>query len=181
MTLEQQLEGVLFYKAAPVKKPELMRLLDVSDESLTAALQRLAEHLKQGGTRLLETTNEVQLVTAQELDELIDGMRKDELKRDIGKAGAETLAIILYRGPIGRAEIDRIRGVNSAFILRNLLVRGLIERDQAGRSYTFQTTPALLAHLGVTQVTDLPDYEQVLNQLEAFEAEQEAAETEQTS
>jgi len=169
MTLEQQLEGVLFYKAAPVKKSTLLKLFSVEEGELDAACLSLKARLTSGATRLLETDSELQLVTAPELDELIEGMRKDDLKRDIGKAGAETLAIILYRGPIARAEIDRIRGVNSAFIIRNLLIRGLIERHSEGRGHTFAVTPALLAHMGVTEVVNLPDYETVLNQLEAFE------------
>ena len=176
MPLDVQLEGVLFYKATPMKRTQLCKLFSIDDEALSAALNALQDRLKTGATRIILTDQEVQLVTAPALDELIESIRKDELKRDIGKAGAETLAIILYRGPISRAEIDRIRGVNSGFILRNLLVRGLIERDQDGRSYTFSTTPALMAHLGITNKTELPNYGTVLDQLEAFEAEQVAAE-----
>jgi len=132
--------------------------------------------LNGGAVQLSMTETEVQLVTAPELDELIEGVRKDELKRDIGKAGAETLAIVLYKGPISRVEIDRIRGVNSAFILRNLMIRGLVERGTEGKSHTFSLTPTLLAHLGVTHKTELSNYATVLDQLEKFEQEQ--AETE---
>jgi segregation and condensation protein B len=111
----------------------------------------------------------VELVTAPELDALIESLRRDEMKRDIGKAGAETLAIILYKGPITRAEIDRIRGVNSAFIVRNLLVRGLIAREQAGKGNVFSVTPTLLAHLGITSKAELPEYAKILDTLENFE------------
>lgn len=172
MTLEQKLEGILFFKATPVKKTELQQLFAIKNDELSDAINALKIRLEKGGTRLLETESELQLVTASELDGLIESIRKDELKRDIGKAGAETLAIILYKGPISRADIDRIRGVNSAFILRNLLVRGLIERGAEGRSYSFSITPTLLAHLGITNKTELPDYESILNQLEAFETEE---------
>lgn len=169
--LELQLEGILFYKATPMKKAVLCKLFSVKEEELSTALKALQARLQSGATRLLETETEVQLVTAPELDTLIESIRKDEMKRDIGKAGAETLAIILYKGPVSRAEIDRIRGVNSSFILRNLLVRGLIERGAEGKSYTFSITPALLAHMGVSNKTELPDYSAVLDQLEVFEKE----------
>lgn len=174
-TLDVQLEGLLFYKATPQKKKTLCKLLNCSDAELQTHCQLLAERLTGGATRLLETDTELQLVTATELDEMIESLRKDDLKRDIGKAGAETLAIILYRGPISRVEIDRIRGVNSGFILRNLLIRGLVERTSEGRTHTFSVTPTLLTHLGITEKTALPDYSETLDQLDAFEAEAAAA------
>ena len=169
--LEIRLEGLLFYKGTPQKKLALLQVLGVEEDDLNAATEALNERLSSGATRLIETETELQLVVAPELDTLIETVRKDELKRDIGKAGAETLAIILYKGPITRPEIDRIRGVNSAFILRNLLVRGLIERTTAGKTYQFDITPALLAHLGITSKLELPDYSVILDQLEQFEAE----------
>ncbi len=173
MTLEQQIEGLLFYKAAPMKFSTLAKIFDVPKEEIITALEALQKRLSTGAIRVSLTDSEAQLVTAPKLDELIESVRRDELKRDIGKAGAETLAIVLYRGPISRAEIDRIRGVNSAFILRNLMVRGLIEKNTEGKFHTFSITPALLAHLGITNKTELPNYAEVLDQLEQFEKEQE--------
>jgi segregation and condensation protein B len=175
MELHQNIEGVLFYRSSPVKKSELMKFFECSPEELTTALNTLTERLTGGATRIIQTEKEVQLVTAPELDELIESIRKDEMKRDIGKAGAETLAIVLYKGPITRTEIDRIRGVNSSFILRNLLVRGLIERGTDQKSRSFEVTPALLAHLGIENKIELPNYATVLDQLEKFEAEQSTA------
>lgn len=172
MELAINIEGVLFYKGTPIKKTTLCKLFDVSEEVLQIALTELKERLLQGAMRLSETTSEVQMVTAPELDELIEAVRKDEMRRDIGKAGAETLAIILYKAPITRAEIDRIRGVNSSFILRNLLVRGLIEREAEKNSGLFSPTTLLLSHLGITNRTELPNYPAILDALEVFEAEQ---------
>ena len=169
MDITVQLEGVLFYKAAPMKKAALAKLLGASDGEIETGLQTLAKRLEAGATRLLLTDTEAELVTAAELDELIESIRKDDLKRDIGKAGAETLAIILYRGPVTRSDIDRIRGVNSSFILRNLLVRGLIERSGDGRAVQYKVTPALLAHLGVSEKSALPGYEEVMNTLDVYE------------
>jgi segregation and condensation protein B len=177
MELHQNIEGVLFYKATPVKKSALCKLFGVDADQLTVALDELMTRLQNGAVRLAHTETEVQLVTAPELDELLEGVRKDELKRDIGKAGAETLAIVLYRGPITRAEIDRIRGVNSSFILRNLLVRGLVERDQDKMGSHFSITPMLLSHLGITNKMELPNYAQVLDSLEKFEKDQQEQET----
>jgi len=173
MELTAQLEGLLFYRSVPVKKAGLSQLLNLTEEQLEVALSDLTTRLETGGTRLLITDKEVQLVTAPELDELIESIRRDELNRDIGRAGAETLAIILYREPVSRAEIDLIRGVNSSFILRNLMIRGLINRSmrQDGlRSYFYSITPSLLAHLGITKKTDLPGYEEMTARLNSFVA-----------
>ncbi len=177
MTLAAQIEGVLFFRATPVKLAQLAQLFDVEVATIEAALNELVVSLQGHGIAVLRTETEVQLATAPALDARIEGMRRDELKRDIGKAGAETLAIVLYRGPISRAEIDRIRGVNSGFILRNLMVRGLIDRTTEGRGHTFTITPTLLAHLGIGHKTELPNYAAVLDQLERFEATHAAGET----
>lgn len=178
MDLSQNIEGVLFYKASPLKKTALCKLFSVDEAELNVALGVLKTRLQNGALRLSETESEIQIVTAPELDTLIESVRKDEMKRDIGKAGAETLAIVLYKGPISRVEIDRIRGVNSSFILRNLLIRGLVEREIEKNNSLFSVTTLLLSHLGITHKTELPNYASVLDQLEKFEAlqnEQEAA------
>ena len=168
MQLEQLIEGVLFYTGAPQKKAKLMAMFDVSEDDFAAAVGQLKNRLQAGGIRLLETDHELQLVTAPELSPVIEELRKGELSQDIGKAGAETLAIILYREPISRGEIDRIRGVNSAFILRNLMTRGLIERTAYKNSHQFRTTPALLQHLGVTSKQELPHFGEFMDAIDAF-------------
>jgi segregation and condensation protein B len=172
MPIDILVEGLLFYKSAPQKKSTVQRLFDISEEDLHNALAILKERLAQGATRLIETDTEIQLVTAPELAPVIEALRKNELKADIGKAGAETLAIILYQSPISRAEIDRIRGVNSSFILRNLQIRGLVERvvGDKGSGFRYAITPALLAHLGVTNKQELPDFARVADALEKFSA-----------
>lgn len=172
MQLDQQIEGLLFYKAAPTTVRFLTEFFAVDEAAIEHALETLAIRLTTGATRLLRTDTEVSLVTAPDLAPLIESLRKDEMRRDIGKAGAETLAIILYRGPISRPEIDRVRGVNSSFILRNLLIRGLIEKrdnpkDQ--RTFLYACTPTLLSFLGITKREELPDFTEILNALDTFE------------
>ncbi len=170
MPIDVLIEGFLFYKSAPQKKQVIIKLFDISEEDFRQALNVLSERLKVGATRLVETDSEIQLVTSPEMAPIIESLRKNELKADIGKAGAETLAIILYRAPISRAEIDRVRGVNSSFILRNLLIRGLIERvqDKKAGGLKFAVTPALLSHLGVTHKHELPDFARISDSLEQF-------------
>lgn len=172
MPIDVLIEGLLFYKSAPQKKTTVLKLFGITAEELTAALATLQNRLTTGATRLIETTDEIQLVTAPELAPVIEAMRKNDLKVDIGKAGAETLAIILYQEPITRGAIDRIRGVNSSFILRNLQIRGLVERvsGTTGSGYQYVVSPNLLAHLGITSKQQLPDFARIADSLETFVA-----------
>lgn len=182
MSLDYQIEAVLFYKSEPVKKSWLAGFFSVSPAEIDEALQALKMTLDTRGVRLTVTDTEVQLVTAGEVSELIEQIRKDELSGDIGKAGAETLAIVLYRGPLSRAEIDRIRGVNSTFILRNLLIRGLVERrphPTDSRSSVYAITPELMNHLGIQNREALPEFSTMMDALDAFDrqsAEEEVTE-----
>lgn len=169
MPLDQRVEATLFYKAGPVKRAALGKLLGAGEAELEAALRALQARLEGGATALVLTAEEAALALKPEFDELVEGMRKEELRRDIGKAGAETLAIVLYRAPVSRSEIDRIRGVNSSYIVRALEARGLIERRQGGRQQEYAPTTELLRHLGVREKSELPDYTGVMNALEAFE------------
>lgn len=172
MTLENTIEALLFYEAEPIKKKKLAVILEKTPEEIDNALGTLQSALHERGIRLVLTDTEAQLVTAPELGELIESLRKDELSADIGKAGAETLAIILYRGPLSRIEIDRIRGVNSTFIIRNLLIRGLIERrphPTDSRSFIYAITATLLNHLGISKREEMPEFAEIMNALDAFE------------
>jgi segregation and condensation protein B len=180
MNLDMSIEAVLFYKTEPMKKSALAELFSVSEQEIEYALARISQSLDTHGIRIVVTDVWVQIVTAPEASAFIDQVRKDELRNDIGKAGAETLAIILYKGPLSRIEIDRIRGVNSAFIIRNLLIRGLVERrahPRDPRSFVYAISPSLLAHLGVSHKEALPDFESISNALDAFEKEEKSEHT----
>ncbi len=175
MNLSAQIEAVLFWKAEPVAIKKLATLLGVGVAEIRTALTELEQTLQTRGSglTLVQTDEEVTLGTAKDLSSLIEKLTKDELSRDLGKAGLETLSIVLYQGPISRANIDYIRGVNSQFILRALLIRGLVERidnPADARSFLYKPTLQLLSHMGVSKITDLPDYEQVRKDIEVFKA-----------
>lgn len=177
MNLAAQLEAILFWKAEPVSLKKLATLLNIDADVLKNGLQELESTLKGRGLTLVRTDDEVMLGTAKEISPLIEQLTKEELTRDLGKAGLETLSIILYQGPISRADIDYIRGVNSQFIVRNLLIRGLVERvenPKDARSFLYKTTLQLLSHLGISKIEELPEYEQVRKDIEGFKVGQEA-------
>jgi len=184
MELKSKLEALLFYKGEPVATEELARLLGAQDSEVKEALEELRLDFQNRGLALVMLNDLAELRVAAEMAETIRTIEKEERSKNLGKAASETLAIVLYKGPISRAEIDYIRGVNSTFILRNLLIRGLVEKttnpaDQ--RSYLYRPTLELLAHLGVEKIEDLPDYAKARAELEAFEATQNNEETEISS
>ena len=169
--IPQQLEAILFWKAEPVSIKKLATLLNVGVAEIRAGLTELESALQNRGITLVQTDEEVTLGTARELSPLIEKLTKDELSRDLGKAGLETLSIVLYQVPISRSDIDYIRGVNSQFILRALLIRGLVERienPKDARSFLYKPTLQLLSHMGVSKIPDLPDYDQVRRDIESF-------------
>lgn len=181
--LEQKIEAVLFWKGEPISISKLASILKSDETAINSALDSLGSELTERGVRLIRKENEVVLATAPEVADLIETITREELVRDLGKAGLETLAIILYQGPIVRSEIDYIRGVNSQFIIRNLLVRGLVEkvtdeRDQ--RRFLYKPTFELLAHLGVSKIEDLPEYVKVRDDIEAYKHENQESKPDQT-
>ncbi len=176
LTLDSKIEAVLFFKAEPVSVKKLAQILDVTEGEVQDGISVLEEKLSGRGVGLLHKDGEVMLSTSPEASTIIEGLIKEELSKDLGKAGLETLSIVLYRGPVTRSKIDYIRGVSSTFILRNLLVRGLVERvsnpdDQ--RSFLYRPTFELLSYLGVSKMEDLPEYKETKENLEVFEAQKE--------
>lgn len=160
MELSRQIEALLFYKGEPVTPSFLSKTLNASEGEVTTALVALEQELEGRGIVLMQNAGEYMLGTAPEMGPKIESIIKEELSKDLGKAGLETLATVLYRGPISRSEINYLRGVNSNYILRSLLVRGLISKvDQGGRSTVYQPTFELLSYMGVSKVSDLPGYE----------------------
>lgn len=172
--LIKQIEAVLFYLAEPVKMDFLAKTLEVSKDEIEAGLVALEENLKDRGVRIVNHNGEVVLTTAPELGALIEKIIKEERERDLGRAGIETLAIIAYKGPVSKKEIEYIRGVNSQFALRNLLLRGLVERKASTwdeRVIVYSITADSLRYLGLGSISELPEYESVRKELEIEEAE----------
>lgn len=179
MELPKAISALLFYQAEPMTVKRLAGLLKRTEGDVRDALVTLESTLEQTGIRLLRNGDEVTLGSAPEAGALIEEITKEELSRDLSKAALETLAIVLYKGPITRGEIDYVRGVNSTFILRNLLIRGLVEKidnpkDQ--RSFLYKPTFQLLEYMGVSRVEDLPQHAESTATLAQFVAEKEADE-----
>lgn len=171
--LARRAHAFLFTEGGEMSRKKLASLLSCSDDELSLALVHLAEQLKGSGLALVVSDTEAGLAVGKEESPILEEALKRELSRDIGEAGLEVLAIVLYMGPSTRARVDYIRGVNTASTLRTLLARGLVERagnpDDA-REYLYRPTVELLAHLGAPNREELPDYATITRELASFEA-----------
>lgn len=177
LALDAKVEGILFWKGEPVKIKKLAQILNVEESLILAALDVLRQKLEGRGLVLIFKEDEVMVGTSPQMSEVIEKITKEELAKDLGKAGLETISIILYKGPVSRAEIDNVRGVQSSFILRNLLIRGLIEKinkpgDQ--RSFLYRPTFELLSYLGVSKIEEIPEYEKIRKEFEIVESSDES-------
>lgn len=168
------LQAVLFAAGEPLSKKRLATLLDLSPEGLRDAAIALREHLNNSGLALIESGDELELRTAPEAAPIIQKLRESELSRDLGKAGLEALAIILYKNGATRSEIDWVRGVNSTAALRSLMLRGLVTRtedENDRRRARYMPTVEALAHLGVSHVSELPNFDELTKDLVERELE----------
>ncbi len=172
MDLANRIEALLFTEGGSMSKKKLMQILEVKAAELTPALHSLAARREGTGLSLVESESEVALTVAPAAADTIEKAFEKEVGREIGDAGLEVISIILYRGPSTRSEIDYIRGVNTSSTIRTLASRGLLERipnpdDQ--REYLYRPTTELLAHLGVRDLSELPEYAKISSELAAFE------------
>ncbi|MCE9517852.1 SMC-Scp complex subunit ScpB [Candidatus Nomurabacteria bacterium] len=169
MELESKIEGLLFYKGEDVTVNKLAEIFSVSIDEIEQALVKLSVSLQGRGIVLVRKDNRVVLGVTAQLSSLIESIRKDEITKELSKASLETLSIVLYKNGITRNEIDYIRGVNSSFILRNLLVRGLIERsndNKDNRKILYKPTFETLTYMGISSINELPNQEAVMAQLQ---------------
>jgi segregation and condensation protein B len=165
--LEQQIEAVLFISPRPLSVGKLANLLEVETVAIEQAVAKIKQAYaeRQSGLAILQHGAEVQMVTDSVVSELVQKFLKEEMTGELSKPSVETLTIIAYRGPITKSEVERIRGVNCSLILRNLMIRGLVQAEEdKKRLITYYTISAdFLRHLGLTSIQDLPQYTELHN------------------
>ncbi len=175
-TLEERisaLEAVLFASGEPVSIDALMQAMDVTPEAFDAALKGLALRYAKGrGMRLMRYEGSLQLVTRPEYMDLIEKVLKPVRRQTLTQAALETLAVVAYRQPITRMEVEQIRGVQCDRAMLTLVKHGLIEevgrKESIGRPILYGTTERFLQHFALSSLEDLP-------KLEAFDSDGDLA------
>lgn len=156
-------ESLLFVADAPVSVSRLAEALEATPGQIEQALNELEATYPGRGLRLQRLGNRVQLITAPEAAAAVERFLGLEARTHLSRAALETLAIIAYRQPISRPEIEAIRGVNSDSVLRTLLSVGLIEEvgraQTVGRPILYGTTFEFLQYFGLRSLDELPPLE----------------------
>jgi segregation and condensation protein B len=158
LTLSAQIESVLFIRTEGVKVSFLCKLLGKSDEEIRGALNELSDLLEGRGLKLLQSGDTCMLVTHDSMSDTLSSLFEEEVGGELSPASLQTLSIIAYKGTASRGEISYIRGVDSRMSLRNLTIRGLIEK--AGTD-SYKLTTDTLRHLGVGRVEELPRWKDI--------------------
>jgi len=154
------LEALLFVVGEPATVERLAAAFALPVERIEIGLQLLEAQLATRGIRLQRHREAVQLVSAPVAADVIEAYLGLDLNAKLSRAAMETLAIIAYRQPVTRPQIEAIRGVSSDGVIRTLLHRGLIEEvgrlEQAGRPILYGTTFEFLQYFGLSSLDDLP-------------------------
>ncbi len=162
MTLKSQIESLLFVSLKPMGVKELAAFIKAKAGEIEKALEELAADYAatERGLALVKNNGRYQLTTAAANSECVRAFLQDETSGELSQPSLEALTIIAYRGPIAKLELDRIRGVNCSLIIRNLLLRGLIEEKlmKNESEYYYTVTHDFVRWLGLSSADGLPDY-----------------------
>jgi segregation and condensation protein B len=165
MNLKSQLESLLFVSLKPLAAKDLAGVLKVKVSEVEKALLELGEDYQSQarGLALVKNNNQYQLTTSGANAELVKEFLKDETSGELSQPSLEALTIIAYRGPVSKPELEKIRGVNCSLIIRNLLLRGLIEEKfiKAKAENYYFVTHDFVRFLGLSDISKLPDYDKL--------------------
>lgn len=159
------LESLLFAVGRPLAIKEIADFLGLENEATHKLVAELSEQYNrpESGIHIAVSAQKVQMVSNAQNGQALNEYFKTEVSGELSRASLETLTIIAYRQPISREELEQIRGVNCSLIVRNLLIRGLIEAQENAKDLatTYVVTIDFLRHLGLDSVSQLPNYEKL--------------------
>lgn len=172
--IQKKVEAILFAIGDPISIKKLAEIISVKEEEIKSIITLLGLKYQDetSGICLIEHSDSVQLATKPELFPILEKLVIREARESLTPATLETLSLITYLAPISKSSLEYIRGVNSSFTLRNLLIRGLIERiphPKKTNTYLYRPTSDLIRHLGISKLEDLIDfnkYQELKNELE---------------
>lgn len=177
-------EAILFVTGNAVERKELCRALEITEGELSETLDALESgyDFDRRGLRLLRFGEHVQLGTRPDYAPYVERLLQPVQKQSLSQAVMETLAVIAYRQPVTKAEIEQIRGVKCDYSVQSLITKGLIEevgrKEALGRPILYGTTDAFLRHFCISSVAELPeiDFSKLAAKLEGKDAEHSGGE-----
>jgi len=178
-TPKQIVEALLFASDAPVGLSALAEALESPPEEVAVTLRELGREYEktERGVALVEIAGGYQVLSRKECAPWIERMLRARRKVRLSRAGLETLAIVAYKQPITKVEVDSIRGVDSGGALHTLLDRNLVliqgRSKGVGRPLLYATSPEFLSYMGLNDLADLPGLKELGSVLEERERAQE--------
>jgi segregation and condensation protein B len=163
--LRGAIEAVLFVAGEPVHTDELLRAFEISGPELTRTLDELDDeyNYQMRGLRLKRFGSHVQMVTRADYAPYVERMLQPVQKQSLSQSAMETLAIVAYRQPVTKAQIEALRGVKCDYSVQSLVAKGLIgdvgRMDMPGRPILYATTDGFLSHFGMGSLEELPPME----------------------
>ena len=162
--LKKSVEAILFIAPSPLSINQLASVLEQKTKVIEDVINKIKnEYIESHGLRIQETNGKYQITSAPEYGKIIEKFIGTEESTSLSQAALEAMAIVAFRQPITRPEIDDIRGVNSDGVVRNLLNKGLIQEigrsDSVGRPILYGTTEDFLHYFGLSSISELPKFE----------------------
>lgn len=171
--LPQAIEAILFVAGEPVPFADLAQALEVSELELTQAVSALESQLEDRGLTVKRYGDRLRLETRPEYAPAISRLLQPVQKQTLTQTVLETLAVIAYRQPVTRGEVEAIRGVKCDYSVQALLAKGLIKetgrKEALGRPILYATTDAFLEHFGISDIRELPPLPEAATAPEAAE------------
>ena len=160
--LAKIIEAILFVSGEPVQLGAVARALEVTELEVSAAADELASDYdyNRRGICLKRFGSHIQLSTRPDYAPQIEKLLQPIQKQSLSQAALETLAVVAYKQPVTRLDIEVVRGVKCDYSVQSLMNKGLIEevgrKETLGRPILYGTTDAFLSHFGLTSLEDLP-------------------------
>ncbi len=178
--LASQIESILFVHGDPLQLKKISKFLECSLEDMEDAIGILEAHYDSPcrGLALMRKDDTITLVTRSENASIVRKFTNKDINAQLSNALLEVMSIVAYRCPVTRQEIEYIRGVNCGSALRNLLIRGLIEKvhhSEDKRAFLYRPASLFFETIGITNITQLPQYEKLSRDSRLVSTEDEEA------
>ncbi len=178
--LNNILESILFVSGEGVSKEDLLDKLEVLEEELDTAILELGDkYSKESGIHIITYRNKVQLSSNSDYSDEVANVLNPIRERKLSRAMLEAIAIVAYKQPVTRLDIENIRGVNSDYAIQNLLKHKMVEvvgrKDAIGKPMLFGTTEDFLKRFEISNIDELPDYDELLESIAVINGDNKEA------
>lgn len=173
--LSKIIESILFVSGKAVEESFIREKLEITGKQYSQALDELLKQYSgDSGIHLLRFNKKIQFASNPNYAKQVEAVLNPIKERELTNAMLETLAIVAYKQPITRIEIEEIRSVDCTYAVQNLMRLGMIEvvgrKDTIGKPLLFGTTDDFLKRFSISEIQDLPDYETLLEKLQEISA-----------